>query len=93
MTAQTPYNTICALSKRAHILDGISTLLGWDQETYMPEKAAPVRAIQKELLAELSHTIKTSPEFESALSSLINLSNGEILAQDINDEQKAALKC
>lgn len=93
MNTQAQYDKVSTLSKRAHTLDGISALLGWDQETYMPEKAAPIRASQKELLAEISHTIKTSREFENTLSSLIDLDTGEILTKELDDGQKAALKC
>jgi len=66
------YRSLAALSKRAHLLGGISGLLGWDQETYMPAKGAPIRAEQRELLAELAHSITTSADYENALNYCLN---------------------
>jgi len=94
--SQTAYKTLCDLSKRATLLDGIGQLLGWDQETYMPEKAAPVRASQLELIAELSHSVKTGKPFETALKALTkskSLKEPEksvvrLLERDFNRESK-----
>jgi len=86
------YLNLVALSKRAQMIEGISALLGWDQETYMPPKAAPVRAEQKKLLAELSHELHTGKEFEKALSGCINLENGRFLVPDLSEDQKACLR-
>ncbi len=80
------YEKLAALSKRAHLLDGISSLLSWDQETYMPEMADSIRAEQRELLAELSHTIKTSKEFEQCLAAATT-NEGHL-----SEIQKAALR-
>ena len=87
-----PYEHLCKLSKRAQMLEGISGLLSWDQETYMPEKASPIRAEQCELLAELAHSIKTSPEYETTLNSLVNISTGTFKKKNLTDLQKDALK-
>ncbi len=84
------FEAIKNLSKRAYTLDGISALLGWDQETYMPKQAASLRASQREIMAELSHSIKTSPQFEKALSHCIDISSGEISAH-VDERKKAAL--
>lgn len=86
------YQALSKLSERAHILDGISAFLGWDQETYMPAQASHIRAKQKALLSELAHTMKTSPEFEKTLSSLIDLESGAILMEDKNPAKHAALR-
>lgn len=85
------YQALSKLSERAHILDGISGFLGWDQETYMPVQAFHIRAKQKALLSEMAHTIKTSPEFEKALSSLIDLESGAILMEESDPARHAAL--
>ncbi len=84
MPQKTPYDTLTELSKRAYTIEGISRLLSWDQETYMPQDAAPSRGEQLKLLAELSHAIKTSPEFEKALK-------GAQKAK-LSPKQQAALK-
>jgi carboxypeptidase Taq len=39
-----------------------SSVLAWDQETYMPSKAGAYRAEQLGLLAGLSHRLSTAPE-------------------------------
>ena len=85
------YEALNLLSKRITHLEGISSLLNWDQEVYMPKDANPIRAEQRKLLAELAHTLKTGPEFEKRLSSLIDLQSGKILHQGFDDSQKAAL--
>jgi carboxypeptidase Taq len=46
----------------------ISSLLSWDQETYMPAKAVGERAEQLELLSGLIHDRQTDPEFGGLLS-------------------------
>jgi carboxypeptidase Taq len=89
---QESYKSLCGLSKRHCMLDGISGLLSWDQETYMPKDAAPIRAEQREILSEFSHEIKTSKELENHLSKLIDLKTGEVLWKEADDKQKAALR-
>ena len=47
-------------SLRAHLteletLDGVAATLGWDEQTYMPKKAASLRGGQMALLSRLSH--------------------------------------
>ncbi len=79
------YNKLCELSKRANTLEGISRLLSWDQETYMPKDASSVRADQLKLLAELTHDIKTSPEYEKLVKSLIK-------AKGLLPQHEAAVK-
>jgi len=69
---------LATLSRRAVTLEGISQLLSWDQETYMPESASPARAEQRKLLAELSHAIKTGPDFQKALEHLCDIKTGKL---------------
>lgn len=76
------YEHLCSLSRRSIMLDGISGLLSWDQETYMPEGASAIRAEQRELLAELSHTIMTSKDFKDTLSSLCRDKNLSAIQKD-----------
>jgi carboxypeptidase Taq len=86
------YTHLTSLSSRAHTLHGIASLLSWDQETYMPEMAAPIRAKQCEILAELSHNIKTGPEFEKTLNKVIDIETGEIKEKNLDDSQEAATR-
>ncbi|MBS0654934.1 MAG: carboxypeptidase M32 [Verrucomicrobia bacterium] len=86
------FEKLCELSTRAHTLQGISSLLSWDQETYMPEMASPIRAKQCELLAELAHDIKTSSEFEKTLNRVIDIASGDIKEKGLTAPQEAAAK-
>jgi carboxypeptidase Taq len=91
-TAQKDYQTLFSLSKKIRILDSISQLLEWDQETYMPAKASSVRADQIESMASLSHKEKTGKKFEKTLAKLIDLQTGQIIAHGLSVEQRAALR-
>ncbi|MBS0635337.1 MAG: carboxypeptidase M32 [Verrucomicrobia bacterium] len=92
MSKNTQYDQLNELSRRAQTLEGISRLLGWDQETYMPKDATPVRAEQLKLLTELSHEAKTGPVFEAQLKKLIDLKTGKIKASNLTQEQQAAVR-
>ncbi|HET7232603.1 MAG TPA: hypothetical protein VFJ16_21515, partial [Longimicrobium sp.] len=63
------YNELMRLMREAATLRSTSSLLGWDQETYMPPAAAEFRAEQMALLSSLLHERFTSPRV------------GELLAQ------------
>lgn len=89
---QSPYEQLCELSKRAYTLEGISQFLSWDQETYMPERAAPIRAEQRTILAELAHATKTGPEFEKRLTNLIDLKSKKVKAKNLSDAEEASVR-
>ncbi|NGX39403.1 MAG: Thermostable carboxypeptidase 1 [Chlamydiae bacterium] len=86
------YTKLLNLSTRASLYSGIGMILEWDLETYMPKKGGENRASQVELIASLIHKEKTSPEFVSALESLVDLETGEIRDSTLSDEHKAALR-
>lgn len=86
------FNALFNLSRHAKILKGINHLLDWDQETYMPKGAAPIRAVQHETLASLIHSEMTGKKFASALSKLIDIPSGKIAAAGLSSEKHAALK-
>lgn len=56
------YAALCAHRRRTATLGSVHALSAWDQETYMPPKAAPFRAEQSALLAEIEHERNTSKE-------------------------------
>ena len=91
-TSQKDYQKLCKFSRKAKVLEGVSHLLEWDQETCMPKKAAPIRAEQIQTLAGIIHKEQTGKPFANALSKLIDLKTGEIQSKDLKPEQKAALK-
>ncbi|GAB4193060.1 MAG: carboxypeptidase M32 [Simkaniaceae bacterium] len=86
------YQHIASLSKEIKLLSSIDMLLEWDKETYMPKDGILLRSMQKEYLATLIHDKKTSEEFKAALQQLIDLKNGTILANDLDEPKQAALK-
>ena len=90
--AQTDYQQLQKLSREIRLLEGIDSLLSWDQETFMPEGAAPIRSEQRALLAGMIHNLRTGAPFRTVLKKLINLESGKILTKDLSDKQQAALR-
>jgi len=86
------YTNLIDLSKKTALLSSISSLLEWDQETYMPTEADNFRAEQLKTLASLVHNSKTSPAFSSTLSQLIDIKSGKILAPDLTEGQNRSLR-
>lgn len=89
---QNAYEKLSSLSKRVALYSSISNTLGWDQETKMPKEAISLRSKQQEILASLMHKEHTSAEYAKTLGSLIDLETGQILAENLQDAQKAALR-
>lgn len=92
MSPDQDYAKLYKLSHHARILSGISSLLNWDQETYMPQGAASIRALQEATLAGMIHEQKSNKKFRSALAKLIDIPSGTILATNLSQEKQAALK-
>lgn len=90
--SQKDYQKIHELSRHARTLQGIVSLLDWDQETYMPSGAAGSRAEQLKTMAGIIHREKTSRKFGGALAKLIDIQSGQIKSDDLSPAQKAALK-
>lgn len=86
------YENLHKISTHAKTLAGVSSLLEWDQETYMPPEGAQNRANQIKALAGIIHKEKTSRKFASALGKLIDLKKGKIAAKGLTSEQQAAVK-
>jgi carboxypeptidase Taq len=89
---QTAYAKIQNLSQKTKTLQGVSYLLEWDQETYMPDYAGHFRGEQLKLLAAIIHKERTSKTFSNALGKLIDLKTGHIKNKGLHLEQEAALK-
>ncbi len=58
------------IDREIQLLEHTTALLGWDQETYMPEKAIDERAQQQSLLSGIMHDKLTGKETGALLSSL-----------------------
>lgn len=91
-TAEKDYQKIYELSKHARILQGISSILDWDQETYMPAGSAEIRSQQLETMAGIIHREKTSRKFATALSKLIDIPTGKIKTKSLSPQHVAALR-
>lgn len=91
-TAEKDYQKLCELSKHVRILQGITSILDWDQETYMPSGSAGIRAEQLETMAGIIHREKTSRKFATALSKLIDIPTGKVKAENLSPQQIAAVK-
>ena len=63
----TPYDELCSLTREIAILSSTASVLGWDQETYMPQKGLSHRAQQLSFLNSRAHDLATSARFQSAL--------------------------
>lgn len=59
---------LCEHLRQASILNSVASLVGWDQETYMPPAGAEQRAEQQALLAELVHQRRTHPKLGELLA-------------------------
>ncbi len=62
-------------------LESIAGLLGWDEQTLMPPKAAPGRAAATGTLASIEHERLTSTEYGDLIT--------ELGQQDLDDERRA----
>lgn len=91
-TTQKDYNKLHDISRHARTLAGVSSLLEWDQETYMPPAGAGIRAEQQKTLAGLVHKERTSKPFANALNKLIDLKSAKIKGLGLSDAQQSALR-
>jgi len=76
-----------ALTTRIGELDelaGISAIIGWDEQTYMPPAAAETRGRQSARMSQLMHERATSPEVGEWL--------GVLAGQELADVPRAAVK-
>ncbi len=62
------YADLAALSREIATLTAVSSLVGWDQETYMPESGAAGRAEQLSLLSGIAHERKTAARYGELLA-------------------------
>ena len=62
------YAELLRLLREAATLQSVNALVGWDQETQMPPRAAPLRAEQSAILSALVHERRTSPRLGDLLA-------------------------
>lgn len=85
------YIRLHEISREARVLESISSLLDWDQETYMPPDASGIRSEQLKTLAGVIHKKRISRPFANALDKLIDIKTGKLRSRHLNDAQNAAL--
>src|SRR5688572_5568262 len=68
MSTSTPYADLMARSRDVALLGSCSSVLGWDQQTYMPKAGATFRGEQLALLAKLTHQHATDPKIGELLA-------------------------
>jgi carboxypeptidase Taq len=86
------YKLLWEQSTRAELLSGVTQLLDWDQEIFMPEKGASNRGDQLKLLAGMIHEEKISPRFHEPLSRLIDMKTGKLLEKGLSAKQQSAVR-
>lgn len=64
------YAALLVRLRRAHVLESVSAVLGWDEQVNLPEGSAACRAEQMTVLAEILHAAATAPELDAALREL-----------------------
>lgn len=67
---QESYHTLIRHSRELALLSSCSALLGWDEQTYMPEGGSAYRGEQMALLAGLHHERATDPRLGELLAAV-----------------------
>ena len=70
MTTETAYRELLGIGREAALLGSCSSLLGWDERTYLPAKGSEFRGDQMALLARLTHEMNTAPRIGELLQEL-----------------------
>ena len=70
MTSPEAYQRLIKLYREARLLESISSLIGWDERTYMPVKGSAHRAEQMALVARLVHEQLTTPVLGELLAAV-----------------------
>lgn len=68
----TAYEKLCDARREVALLSSMASALGWDQETYMPEKALPHRASALSWLSTRAHALATGSKMRKLLDAAEN---------------------
>ncbi|TFJ85426.1 hypothetical protein NSK_003299 [Nannochloropsis salina CCMP1776] len=77
--ALSKYEELAKNLREIDALEGISGLLGWDEQTMLPSGSAPARAFHKAALAGVLHEKKTNPSLDVLLPVLASPNVLELL--------------
>ena len=86
--AQEAYNDLMARAKKIGTLNSCSSVLGWEERTYMPRGGADHRASQLALLAGLSHEWSVDPKIGELLSTI----EASDIVKDPNSKEAANIR-
>jgi carboxypeptidase Taq len=64
------FDDVCAHARQTAVLASVESLLGWDEQTMMPPRAAAHRAAQVEAVATLVHRRRCDPAYGQGLAAL-----------------------
>jgi carboxypeptidase Taq len=64
------FDAVCGHARQAAVLASVESLLGWDEQTMMPPKAAVYRGTQAETVATLLHRQRSDPAYGERLAAL-----------------------
>jgi carboxypeptidase Taq len=64
------FDDVCSHARETAVLSSVESLLGWDERTMMPPRAAAYRGEQSAALAALVHRRRTDPAYGERLATL-----------------------
>ena len=85
------FKSIISQLDKIDTLKQISSLLSWDQETYMPTHSISARATQLETLSGLIHDQWQSQTLKNDLSQFMDIQTGEINSS-LNQSESAFIR-
>jgi carboxypeptidase Taq len=84
MTPLQAYQELIALYRERSLLESVATVLGWDEETYMPIRGGDHRAEQHALIARLEHEQSSDPRLGDLLALAETAAHPEGSVEPIN---------
>ena len=87
------YQDLVAKGTDLYILRSISSLVGWDQEVFMPKEGIEIHSLQKQYLEGLIHKEITSSDFQELVEKFIDMKTGVFThVEGLEDMQKATIR-
>ena len=80
------------LDREIQVLAHVAAILGWDQETYMPERAVEERSDQLAAVQAVLHDRRVSPEIGDLLAKLGSTSENPLGDANLTDIDRAFLR-
>src|ERR1700743_2994254 len=79
-TSEDLYHEYCNRMRKNADVKNTLALMQWDQETYLPSRAASFRAQQIATLSQVCHDLSTEPTFGDLLNELILRDDLDVVA-------------